>query len=100
MFEKVVTALPAKKDSTDFTLLHYEPQSWGRLRQRQYGETNNPKFDDSSTYFINEQETKSFVIFWRNFESNYVRVPNFIKIAIQKFNIAIEETEIENKIMD
>ena len=101
LFEKVVTALRLfKKGSTDFTLLRYESQSWDPLMQRQYGETNNPRFDESSTYFMNEQETKSFGIFWKNFENNYVRIPNFIKIAIQRFNIAIEEAEIENKIMD
>jgi hypothetical protein len=102
LFESVVTALRLfKNGSTDFTFVCYRSNSWQPALQEQYAETNFPKFDEKLKYELNTEESKNFIAFWKRYKKSFsTNKEKFVKIALERFNLATEDDSLENKIID
>jgi hypothetical protein len=107
IFEDAITALRLYKCGfVDYTFIRYLAESWNPVLPETFGETNNYLPQNlNSSYVMDSREVSDFILFWKKYaairrsiiQTKYNR---YLQTAIKRFNLGIEETGIEDKIID
>ncbi len=107
IFEDAITALRLYKCGfVDYTFVHYFAESWNPVLPETFGETNNYLPESlNSSYVLDSREVSDFILFWKKYAAIQrsiiqTKENRYLQTAIKRFNLGIEETGIEDKIID
>jgi len=101
-FEDVITALRLFKSGVvDFNVLRCKPMFWKSSFGISYGSQGGYISPRGLKYILNECEVKPFKHFWKRYKKRSKTKSNkYLDVALKRFNLGIEETDFEDKMID
>ncbi len=101
-FEDVITALRLFKSGVvDFNVLRCKPMFWKPPFGISYGAHGAYISPRGPKYILNEWEVKPFKRFWKRYRKRSKTKSNkYLDVALRRFNLGIEETDFEDKMID
>ena len=105
IFEGVITALRIfKSGGVDFYFTQQTPLMWDPFGGIGYQFKQRGDYFGHGAYNLKQDEIEGFVSFWKEFRDIIVKEEfqghDYIRIVLKRFNLGLEEQDLENKFID